>query len=205
MPVKGRPGSKSRLGDLPDREALAEAFALDTVEALIAASAVGRVFVVTPDPVAAWRFEALGAEVVPEDRAESDPLNAAVRKGLEAAGADPHAHLAVVTGDLPGLMPGDVQHALRLASAHRRSMIPDEEGTGTTALFALAGVRLTPRFGAGSRAAHEADGHVPLPIPAGARIRRDVDTAADLADALRLGAGLHTRAALTAAHQRSSA
>lgn len=205
VPVKGRPGAKSRLGDMPDREQLAEAFALDTVAALIAASAVGRVFVVTPDRAAGWRFEALGADVVPEERTGSDPLNAAVRRGLDAARADSHAHLAVVTGDLPGLTPEDVDHALRLASAQPRSMIPDEEGTGTTGLFALAGVRLTPRFGMGSRAAHEADGHVPLPLPADARIRRDVDTADDLADALRQGVGPHTRAVLGAAAQRSSA
>jgi len=205
VPVKGRPGAKSRLGDVPDREQLAEALALDTVAALLAAPAVGRVYVVTPDLSVARRMEALGAEVVPEDRAENDPLNAAVRRGLAVARTDPHAHRAVITGDLPELTPGDVDQALRLASAHRRSMIPDAEGTGTTALFALAGVRLTPRFGAGSRAAHEADGHVPLPLPAAARIRRDVDTADDLAEALRLGAGVHTRAALAVAAQRPSA
>jgi 2-phospho-L-lactate guanylyltransferase len=206
VPVKGRRGAKSRLGDLPGRELLAEAFALDTVAALVAASAVERVFVVTSDADAASRFASLGAETVREDPALPDPLNAAVRQGLDAARrADPHAHLAVFTGDLPALTPGDVDRALQLASLHQRSMIPDEEGTGTTALLALAGVPVTPRFGSGSRAAHEADGHVPLPLPAGARSRRDVDTRDDLADAVRLGVGRHTRGVLAEAGQRSSA
>lgn len=195
VPVKGRPGAKSRLGEQPDREELAEAFALDTVAALVAASAVAHVYVVTPDRAA--RFEAIGAEVVHEDRAAADPLNAAIARGLDVARrADPRTNLAVSTGDLPALTPADVDEALRLASGYERSMIADEEGIGTTALLALAGVALTPRFGPASRAAHEADGHVPLPIPATARIRRDVDTPGNLAEALRLGTGPHTRAVI---------
>jgi 2-phospho-L-lactate guanylyltransferase len=60
-----------------------------------------------------------------------------------------------------------------------------------------AGVAAEPRFGAGSLAAHVAAGAVPL---AGAwpRLRRDVDSLADLADAARLGLG-HRATALTAA------
>lgn len=206
VPVKGRPGAKSRLGEHPAREALAEAFALDTVAALAAASAVAHIYVVTAHPEAGFRFDELGATVVAEERAAADPLNAAIAQGLEIARrANPQAHLAVFTGDLPALTPSDVDDALRLAEAQERSMIPDEEGTGTTALLALAGVPLIPRFGVGSRAAHEADGQVPLPIPAAARIRRDVDTADDLGDALRLGVGAHTRSVLSVAAQRSSA
>ncbi|HZK59205.1 MAG TPA: 2-phospho-L-lactate guanylyltransferase, partial [Cryobacterium sp.] len=70
----------------------------------------------------------------------------------------------------------------------------DEEGAGTTALLARAGVPLTPRFGLGSRAAHEAAGHVPLVFPPASSIRRDVDTVDDLAEALHLGVGPFTSA-----------
>lgn len=206
VPVKGRAGGKSRLGDVPDRELLAEAFALDTVAALVAASAVTRVYVVTSAGATAAPFEALGAHIVHEEHTARDPLNAAIARGLEAARrADPDADRAVFTGDLPALTPADVNEALRLAAAHERSMVADEEGTGTTVLLALAGVPMMPRFGEGSRAAHVGDGHVPLAIEATARIRRDVDTPDNLAEALRLGVGARTRAVLARVAQRSSA
>jgi 2-phospho-L-lactate guanylyltransferase len=251
VPVKGTARAKSRLGAHPERAHLAEAFALDTVTALLAAPAVDRVLVVTGDDEIAARMSALGAEIIrerseiapsdafkgrsatsrgtgsrettshettsrgtgshgtePERESDSartdsartvpartDPLNSAILQGIDhARTAFPESDLAVVTGDLPALTVTDVENALTLAAAHERSMIPDEEGTGTTALLALAGVAFAPQFGAGSRAAHESAGHVPLAIPATASIRRDVDTVANLAEALHLGVGAYTSA-----------
>ena len=217
VPVKGNPGAKSRLGERPDRAGLADAFALDTVVALLAARGVDRVLVVTGDGELAGRLAELGADIVREavvpatagdvpvaggiDAAAphrpvrpSDPLNAAIRQGLAVARAEfPEANLAVLTGDLPALTPADVERTLDLAAAHERSLVPDAAGTGTTTLLALAGVPIEPRFGPGSRAAHESAGHVPIEVQACASIRQDVDTAADLAVALRLGLGVHTR------------
>jgi len=212
VPVKGSATAKSRLGDLPEpfpaRGQLAEAFALDTVAALLAAEMVERVLVVTADPDAAAPLAALGAEIVPEspqtslseaaegeDAASRDPLNAAIIEGIRVARERyPHSHIAVLTGDLPALTTVDVEITLTAASAHERAMVADEEGTGTTTLLGRAGVSLTPRFGPGSRAAHEADGHRPLDLPATASIRRDVDTVDNLAEVLRRGVGAHTSA-----------
>jgi len=194
VPVKGNPGAKSRLAALSERAALADAFALDTVAALVAAAAVHRVFVVTGDLQLGPRLADLGAVIVSEARAPADSLNAAIVQGVAAAReAYPEANVAVFTGDLPALQPCDIESALHLGSVHERSMVPDAEGTGTTTLLALAGVPFHPRFGLGSRAAHEVDGHVPLNIPVSASIRRDVDTAADLDVARVLGLGRFTR------------
>ena len=211
VPVKGNPGAKTRLGERPDRAGLADAFALDTVAALLAARSIDRVLVVTGDGELAGRLAALGADIVPEasvpaaaagvDAAAlhrpvrpSDPLNAAIRLGLAVARAEfPRANLAVMTGDLPALTPADVERTLHLAAAHERSMVPDAAGTGTTTLLARAGIPIEPRFGVGSRADHEAAGHVPLGLAASVSIRHDVDTTADLAVAQRLGLGVHTR------------
>lgn len=229
VPVKGTARAKSRFGTHPERVQLAEAFALDTVTALLAAPAVDRVFVVTADDEIAERMSALGAHIIressspessePESSSELespqprpskqhvDPLNAAIRQGITAArAAAPASNIAIVTGDLPALTVADVENALALAAAHERSMIPDEEGTGTTALLTLASAAaaLTPRFGAGSRAAHEAAGHIPLAIPPTASIRRDVDTVANLAEALHLGVGPYT-SALIASTSRAMA
>ncbi|WEO77085.1 2-phospho-L-lactate guanylyltransferase [Cryobacterium sp. SO2] len=212
VPVKGSATAKSRLGDLPEtfpaRGALAEAFALDTVAALLAAEMVRQVLVVTNDPGAAAPLAALGAQIVPElpqtsvldapsgpDAAPRDPLNAAITEGIRVAQERyPLSHIAVLTGDLPALTVADVETTLSIASAHDRAMVADEEGAGTTALLARAGVPLTPQFGIGSRAAHEAAGHRPLDLPATASIRRDVDTVDNLAEVLRRGVGAHTSA-----------
>jgi 2-phospho-L-lactate/phosphoenolpyruvate guanylyltransferase len=194
VPVKGAPGAKSRL-DHDDRAQLAEAFALDTVAALLAASVVTDVFVVTADTEIGAHLASLGARIVPETTPlhGDDPLNSAIVAGLEAARSSrPVSNIAVFTGDLPSLTVADTERALALATAHDLSMVPDEEGTGTTALLARAGVPFTPRFGPGSRAAHEAAGHHPLDLPTTSSIRRDVDTVANLAEALHLGVGPHT-------------
>ncbi len=209
VPVKGSPGAKSRLGALPDRARLADAFALDTVKAALAATGIARVFAVTGDEELAVRLATLGAEIVPEPARQSepgsepeseggpvrsDPMNAAIRRGLSVARERfPLSNLLVLTGDLPALTPADVERTLALAARHERSMVPDSAGTGTTTLLALAGVPVEPRFGPGSRAAHETAGHVPLEIQPTSGIRADVDTAADLLVAERLGLGEHTR------------
>ncbi|MBG6214454.1 MAG: 2-phospho-L-lactate guanylyltransferase [Cryobacterium sp.] len=200
VPVKGSPGAKSRLGALPKRAALAEAFALDTVAALVAAFVVERVFVVTGSTHLGGLLAGLGAVMVPEapgDETGHARLNAAIAQGIAAARrACPDANLAVMTGDLPSLRPADVETALSLAASHPRSMVPDADGVGTTTLLARAGVTFMPRFGPGSRAAHEADGHIALDLSPTSSMRRDVDTAADLDAARALGLGPHTSALL---------
>ena len=242
VPVKGSAGAKSRLGILPEtfpaRGELAEAFALDTVAALLGAVMVEQVFVVTADPAAAAPLAALGARIVPElpqkdpsgpakghlaatreigsadvpqkdpsgptgdIAAPRDPLNAAIDEGIRVAHEHyPLCNVAVLTGDLPALTVADVEVTLTAASAHDLAMVADEEGTGTTTLLARAGTRFTPRFGPGSRAAHEAAGHVPLDLPAMASIRRDVDTVDNLAEVLRRGVGAHTSALIARSQQ----
>lgn len=127
--------------------------------------------------------------------AGADPLNSAIEQATDAVlRSFPQAGLAVFTGDLPCLTVADVESALALAATHERSMVADREGAGTTVLLAVAGVPFRPRFGPGSRAAHESAGHVPLDLPATSSVRQDVDTPDDLADALDLGVGPHTRA-----------
>lgn len=205
VPVKGTRQAKSRLAPLADRTELATAFALDTVAALRAADRVTAIVVVTVGVHVAERVSQLGAIVVNEGAVDGHPedvrphgrLNSAISLGLAAARVrSPEAGLAVFTGDLPALTAVDVDAALALASCHERSLIPDADGTGTTALLALAGIPVTPRFGVGSRRAHELDGHVVLDIPAHSPVRRDVDLPDDLEAAVRLGVGAHTAALL---------
>lgn len=194
MPVKRLGAAKSRLrGAVPAarHRDLALAMVRDTATAVLASSAVAELLVVTDDPVAAGAVAALGARVVP-DRPDAG-LNDAMRYGAdEVAGLA--RHRAVLAGDLPALRPEQLDAAL-VAARPGRGFVADAAGSGTVLLAVAPGEPLDPRFGIGSAAAHEASGARPLEgdWPG---LRQDVDTPADLATVLGLGAGPHTCALL---------
>ncbi|WP_236028749.1 2-phospho-L-lactate guanylyltransferase [Paractinoplanes lichenicola] len=190
MPVKRLGAAKSRLrGAVPAARhgELALAMVRDTAAAVLAAPAVAELLVVTDDPVAGAAVAALGARVVP-DRPDAG-LNEAMRYGAdEVAGLS--RHRAVLAGDLPALRPEQLDAALAAARGGR-GFVADAAGSGTVLLAVGPGEPLDPRFGIGSAAAHAASGARPLEgeWPG---LRQDVDTPADLATVLGLGAGRHT-------------
>lgn len=201
LPLKGGPAAKSRLAAGPG---LARAIAADTLAAVVACPSVARTVVVTPDPPTAADAAEAGASVLGESR-PGEGLVAAVRDGVTAVGDGP---VAVLLGDLPTLRPEDlatglaaVDDALRRHPASPMAAVPDAVGTGTVLLAARTGTDLDPAFGPGSLAAHLRRGavRVDLDLP---RLRRDVDTRADLRVALALGVG--PRTAQTLAHARSA-
>lgn len=176
VPVKGTAAAKSRL---KGTAGLAQAIAIDTIAAVVAASRVARVIVVTSADAAP--FEELGAEVVVDSGAG---LNAAVRLGIAGAVGP----VAALLGDLPALRPNELDVALSLAEAHELSFVADADAEGSTLIAALRPDLHNPAFGAGSRAAHRAAGYVELSVEASSGLRRDVDTAEQLASlAGRLG------------------
>lgn len=188
VPVKRLDAAKSRLrGALPGQPhaALALALAVDTVEAVRACPVVAEVLVVTDDPVVT---AAIGARVMPDRPAAG--LNPAFRYGASAAGP---GWVAGLTADLPALRPVELAAALSTARSgpSTRRYVPDAPGTGTVLLAAPPGVPLDPRFGGSSAAAHAASGALPL-LGDWPSLRRDVDTAADLAAATQLGLGVRT-------------
>lgn len=194
VPVKSLTVAKSRLEGLPAqvRRNLALAFGLDTVAAVIATGQVAETVVVTNDATRE-EFERLGALVV-ADRPDAG-LNPAILHGEQyLRSRDADVSVLAMTGDLPGLRPDDLSQLLTDAVAPYW-FVADAHGTGTTMLAAAAGRRLSPAFGPGSRAAHEAQGAVER-AQAGARARRDVDTLGDLWDAVRHGVGPRTAAAV---------
>src|SRR5215207_131082 len=190
-PVKRLAVAKSRLyvpgRPRPDHAALALALAVDTVAAAGAAAGVARVLVVTDDPEAAAAVRAAGALVV-DDEPDAG-LNPALTYGAgRAAAIDPTAGVALLSADLPALHPAEPTAALGVAAGYARSFVPDAAGGGTTLLAAAPGVPVDPRFGAGSAAAHRASGAAVL-TGDWPTLRRDVDTADDLAAAAELGLG----------------
>jgi 2-phospho-L-lactate guanylyltransferase len=195
LPVKGGPGAKTRLSPLRERRAqVATAVAIDTVTTARATSRVAVTLVVTADPETARWSRDLGATVVQDP---GDGLDAAVAAGLGSAPG--HLPCAVLLADLPALRPADLAAALdgctaALLGGALRAVVPDTDGDGTVLMAAAHPAALTPSFGRGSAARH-ARGGLLLPLAA-PRLRRDVDTPADLAAAVALGVGPATRAAV---------
>jgi 2-phospho-L-lactate guanylyltransferase len=198
VPAKRLAVAKTRLrpltaglgdGTAAGHDALVLALLADTVAAAIACPVVAEVLVVTDDPAAAGVVRGLGARTVAD--APDRGLNPALEHGARSA-AGPA--VAALSSDLPALRPEELAAALRAAAAVPSAFVADAPGTGTTLLTA-AGVPLEPRFGTASASAHRAGGAVPL-VGDWPGLVRDVDTDADLREAVALGAGPRTTALL---------
>jgi 2-phospho-L-lactate/phosphoenolpyruvate guanylyltransferase len=197
VPVKRGDIAKSRLsGVTPDQRAeLARAFPADCAAAAIACDRVGAVVVVTDDAVAAETVRGLGATVIPDtpDAGLNPALEHARSYVRDRFGDRP---VAVLSGDLPSLRPEELSRALALAQSSSRAFLSDHAGEGTTLLAAAPDSDLDPRFGTASRRHHLDSGADELDPEGLPSVRRDVDTWADLEDAVHLGVGRHTREVL---------
>jgi 2-phospho-L-lactate guanylyltransferase len=189
IPVKRTAIAKSRLAAAypQHRPELARAFAVDTTAAALDSPLVYAVLVVTDDPVVSADVTAIGAHVVPD--LPGAGLNEALEHGAAVAAAQyPGMGVAALSADLPALRPAELSAVLAACTADR-SFVIDEPGTGTTMLAAGPGIPLDPRFGVGSALAHQTSGAVSIDLTSIDSVRRDVDTAADLAHAVQLGVG----------------
>jgi 2-phospho-L-lactate guanylyltransferase len=180
LPLKRLHHAKSRLSGFSRRHRREVARAMAETVATTAAQVhrVDHVVVLTDEE---WDHSAAPALVLPE----VDP------RGLNAALADaagtlarrwPHHGIVVLLADTAAATVDELSACLAAASGRERSMVADHEGTGTVLLACRPGVALAPRFGPGSRLAHVRSGAVDLThgldVPL---LRRDLDTAADLA------------------------
>ncbi|GAB3208107.1 2-phospho-L-lactate guanylyltransferase [Marinactinospora thermotolerans] len=193
VPVKRLSAGKSRLAGFAGehRGELALAVACDTVQAAVSCPSVVAVFVVTDDPLVARRVTDLGARVVP-DPPEAGLNPALVHGAAHATALFPRAGTCALSADLPALRPGELERVLGAAVAHERSFLPDTPGVGTTLYATAPGAVFAPGFEGESRRRHRELGAVELAVEEVASVRRDVDTPADLAEAVALGVGPHT-------------
>jgi 2-phospho-L-lactate guanylyltransferase len=195
VPVKPPASGKSRLVGLTDerRRDLAEAFALDTVQAAAATPGVDAVLVVTDDYRLAAAMRSLGCEVMPDGASED--LNATLVQGAaEVVRRWPGAVPVALCADLPGLRPVELAMVLRevvaQVAAGGAAFVRDRAGVGTT-LYAAPADRFDPGFGFESAARHVAGGVVEVGTTA-TSVRMDVDDLDDLDAALAAGVGPHT-------------
>lgn len=177
LPVKNLDHGKSRLEVVGvARGALIMAMLQDTLEAVLGAD-TGEVVLVSPDDQVAEVASSYSVRFL----SHGGDLNAAITAAVDGPSA-------ALLPDVPSVRAEDLR---AVVSRHARGFVPDAAGTGTTLAFDRD---LHPHFGRGSAAAHAASG---LPVVDGhARLRRDVDTAADLEAARELGLGPHTTALL---------
>lgn len=195
VPVKPPAIGKSRLVGLSDddRRALARAFALDTVQAALAASLVGAVLVVTDDAFFSSELVTLGCEAIPDG--VSLDLNGTLRQAAaEAVRRWPDLIPVALCADLPALDPADLDLALGELTpglaAGGTSYVADAERIGTT-LYAAPLAAFEPQFGPASATVHAARGARGVEA-AVATLRRDVDDLDDLHEAMTHGVGRRT-------------
>lgn len=200
VPVKPPAVGKSRLVAHPfqhltdeQRRELAEAFALDTVQAALATPGVREVLVVTDDFRLAAAMRGLGCEVMPDGASED--LNATLVQGAaEVVRRWPGAVPVALCADLPGLRPSELAAVLADVVTHVGAgaavFVRDRAGVGTT-MYAAPADRFEPGFGFDSAARHLAAGAVEVGADQPS-VRADVDDLADLGAALVGGVGPHT-------------
>lgn len=199
VPLKRLVRAKSRLrGAVPaaSHERLVGAMLADTIATALATDGVAQVLVVTDEPEPPPELAGLAAVWLP------DAVDAGLNTAIEAGAATARrrwrgAGVAALAGDLPALDTRDLGAALRAAGRYARAFVADADGRGTTLLTASPTALLTPRFGVASASAHAESGAAPL-ADAWPSLRRDVDTAADLAIAHGYGLGPRTAALLAA-------
>ncbi|WP_051266424.1 2-phospho-L-lactate guanylyltransferase [Nakamurella lactea] len=183
VPVKATSRGKSRIALAPaDRRRVARALALDTVTAAAAARTVTTlVVIVENEPDGALLSQVAGVRV---RLTAATSLNEAITDGLDGVSG----LVAVLPGDLPGVRGSDIDAALALAVAGWASesapmaVVADRQGVGSTLLAGVDPASLRPRYGPDSYRRHLAAGALALEVPPDNWIRRDVDTAEDLAE-----------------------
>ena len=172
MPIKGGAEAKSRLGSLPEANALADRFATKTLSAVLACPEVARVVIVTADEN--WRHSTTERISTVQDRGQGMNAALCVARDHEATSK----FLVIVPADLPLLDPHELATVLHQARSHASAFVRDKDGTGTTLLTVLNAIDLQPQYGEGSAAAHLNSGAIELSAPRS--VRFDVDTPADL-------------------------
>jgi 2-phospho-L-lactate guanylyltransferase len=176
--------------DAADRELLARRM-LDTVLAAVdGARSITRVLIVSPDEQGLPG----GYEVLHDAGAG---LNEAFELAL-AHGRNRALELVLLPADLPRIVSADIDALVRAGRQAGIAIAPDRHGSGTNGLYIGVALDFRCRFGAASRARHEAEARrlgVEPAIVTRPGLAADLDTPADLrllgrGDASRPGAAV---------------
>lgn len=179
------------------RSSLLQSFARDVLEAVAASAEVRQLVVVTAERQL-WGFARRLGGVVLADRPLlwSDGFDEAVELGRSwAAQRFPHDPMLVVPAALPALNSAVLDETVGLMRAHHLAAVPDRSGFGTTIRWSRRPGR-EPRASSLGEGATAARRRVHIVHEADPRAWCDVNSAASLMEARRLGVGTHTLTAL---------
>lgn len=183
VPVRDFDTAKSRLrGVLPDATVaqLARSLAIRVIGALQSSEWIARICVVSDVDLSRDLVWGKSSLLVQQP---GGGLNAAVCEGISRVRAlSPPAPVLVIHADLPGATSHGIAELLRQARrAGRDSYLPDEAGTGTTALTFFPESERMPAFGSESAERHEELGFQRIDLPRLSGLRNDLDTVDDYA------------------------
>ena len=194
VPFRSVSGGKERLVTVlsdAERSELSARLLERTLRALLSASSVDSVLLVSPDPLARALGRSLGATAIDDGGAE---LNRAIRIGLDAAEQLGAKVALIVPVDLATITATAIDALLtgwRQRSAVRATqpigLLAADDG-GTAALILPIPTRLPLRYGAASAESHRAAAlslDAPV-IELHSPLSADIDTPADLAAAIKV-------------------
>lgn len=160
--------------------------ATDLIGELLCCPEVAHVFVVCSELRARSVFEGIKCATLMGEPGGGD-LNSALGYGTEhATSLDDAWHVGMMPANLPSATSAETT-ALGRTLKFPSAVLCDADGSGTALLTASPRTRTTPRFGANSYVKHVRSGARPIPTFSLQGLRRDVDTIADLEDAVVLG------------------
>jgi 2-phospho-L-lactate guanylyltransferase len=177
--INTRPRRKLRLRaalDAAGRDALASHMLARVLAAAQGARSVAQVLIVSPgqDGLPAGHTVVYDAGV---------GLNPAFHMARDQARAARVRELVLLPADLPQLDATDVEALIDAGRRSRIAIAPDRSGTGTNGLYVPGHLDFTCRFGAHSRAGHEAEARrlgIEPAIVARPGLAMDLDTPDDL-------------------------
>ncbi|MEY2740828.1 MAG: 2-phospho-L-lactate guanylyltransferase [Actinomycetota bacterium] len=186
VPIKSFRLAKDRLAEVLTPAERADLARSCAGRVLDAARGFDTIVVCDDDEVAAWA-EHRGARAV---RPDAPGLNAAVRRGVDAARDAGHRVAMVVHADLP--LARDLAAVLRgraiadaLASV---TIVPDRHGDGTNVLVVPAAMEYDFHYGRGSAEAHASEARargLAVHVVHDPELEVDLDVVDDLAEARR--------------------
>jgi 2-phospho-L-lactate guanylyltransferase len=198
IPAKPLQDAKTRLALSPEiRRDLALAMLRDTICSVLRHPLVIDLVVVSSDRALLRKAREAGRVRTIVEPPGCD-LNGAVDVGRHfALSAHPRHDIAVMPGDLPGLVVDDLVQVTRRLSRWRRPLfVRDATGTGTTLVAHPPSNLLPTHFGAASAERHLAAGYREV-LDAVPSLRNDIDHRQDLANTVpMLGPGSRTRGVL---------
>ncbi|MDX6231851.1 MAG: 2-phospho-L-lactate/phosphoenolpyruvate guanylyltransferase [Nocardioidaceae bacterium] len=194
VPVRRWDHSKSRLDVAPaERASLARAFSLDVLSVLVQSETAAQVVIVTDEPACATLDVASTVVVVSQGadrsvRGRAGAIGLGVRWAMRHRAGSP---VVAISPDLPSLTVTSFDDSLDLLSRHALSYVRNADESGTTLIYAREPSLLNLTLGRRKALQHKSCHQAACP-EVDPRVRRDVDTIADLRAALALGVGPET-------------